>query len=65
MQLALIGRMIPQKGVYDAIRVLADLHTQRGLDVVLVLAGTGSALSAAMSLAEQLGVGDRSDTIHG
>ena len=51
--------MVPEKGVCDAIRVLADLRTRSGMDVELVLAGSGPALAAAMSLAERLGVGDR------
>jgi glycosyltransferase involved in cell wall biosynthesis len=59
LRLALVGRMVPEKGVDDAIRVLADLHARKRLDVELVLAGSGPALPAAMSLAEQLGVGDR------
>lgn len=59
LRIALVGRMVPEKGVSDAIRLLADLHTRRGLDVALVLAGSGPALAAAMSLAERLGVGER------
>jgi glycosyltransferase involved in cell wall biosynthesis len=59
LRLALVGRMVPEKGVCDAIQVLANLHSLRGMDVELVLAGSGPALAAATSLAEQLGVGDR------
>jgi glycosyltransferase involved in cell wall biosynthesis len=59
LHLALVGRMVPEKGVIDAVRVIADLHTRRRMDVALVLAGSGPALTAAMSLAERLGVGER------
>jgi len=58
LQLALVGRMVHEKGVCDAIRVLADLRLQRGIDARLVLAGSGPALTEARALADQLGVGD-------
>ncbi len=57
-RLALVGRMVPEKGVFDAVRVLADLRRNRGLDATLVLAGAGPALADGMKLAAELGVGD-------
>jgi glycosyltransferase involved in cell wall biosynthesis len=58
LRLALVGRMVQEKGVCDAIRVLADLRLQRGIDARLVLAGSGPALTDARDLASQLGMGD-------
>ena len=59
LRLALVGRMVPEKGVCDAVRVLASLHVGRGMDAELVLAGSGPELTAAMALAKGLGVDDR------
>lgn len=59
LRLALVGRMVSEKGVFDAVQVLAELNVRRGIDVELVLAGSGSALAAALRLAEELGVADR------
>ena len=58
LRMAVVGRMVPEKGVGDAIGVLADLHLRMGMEVELVLAGSGPALAPAISLADQLGVGD-------
>ncbi len=55
-RLALIGRMVQEKGVCDAVRVLADLRRHRAVDASLVLAGSGPALADAMKLADDLGV---------
>jgi len=59
LRLTLVGRMVPEKGVCDAVRVLASLHVGRGMDAELVLAGSGPELTAAMALAKGLGVDDR------
>ena len=59
LRLALVGRMVREKGVCDAVRVLAGLHVGKGMDVELVLAGSGPQLTAAMALAKELGVDDR------
>ena len=59
LRLALVGRMVPEKGVCDSVRVLADLHAGKGMDAELVLAGSGPELTSAMALARQLGVQDR------
>jgi glycosyltransferase involved in cell wall biosynthesis len=59
LQLALVGRMVPEKGVVDAVRVLADLRSGPGLDARLVLAGAGPALADALRLADVLGVAQR------
>jgi glycosyltransferase involved in cell wall biosynthesis len=55
-QLALVGRMVREKGVSDAVQILAELRFRRGMDVRLVLAGSGPALAEAMRLARQVGV---------
>jgi glycosyltransferase involved in cell wall biosynthesis len=59
LRLALVGRMVHEKGVCDAVRVLADLYLGKGMDAELVLAGSGPELTAAMVLAKELGVSDR------
>ena len=61
LRLALVGRMVREKGVCDAVRVLAGLHVGTGMDAELVLAGSGPELTAAMALAKELGVDDRVD----
>lgn len=55
--LALVGRLVPEKGPLDAVRVLARVHAAR--PARLLLAGTGPLERAARSLAASLGVGDR------
>lgn len=55
-RLALVGRMVPEKGILDAVRVLADLRRNRGLDACLVLAGAGPALAGGIRLAAELEV---------
>jgi glycosyltransferase involved in cell wall biosynthesis len=58
-RMALVGRMVPEKGVRDAVRVLADLRGRRSVDASLVLAGAGPALDDGIRLAAELEVGDR------
>jgi len=59
LRLALVGRMVREKGVCDAVRVLEFLHVGKGMDVELVLAGSGPELTAALALGRELGVNDR------
>jgi len=58
-RMALVGRMVPEKGIRDAVRVLADLRVKRSVDASLVLAGAGPALADGIRLAAELGVGDK------
>jgi glycosyltransferase involved in cell wall biosynthesis len=53
--LLLAGRLVPEKGVLDAVRVLASLARP----AQLLLAGSGSAAADARALADRLGVGAR------
>jgi glycosyltransferase involved in cell wall biosynthesis len=55
--LALVGRLVPEKGVVDAVRVLAELHTVR--PARLVLMGAGPEETQAMRLADSIGIADR------
>jgi glycosyltransferase involved in cell wall biosynthesis len=55
--LALFGRLVPEKGVRDAVRVLARVNAIRPSR--LVLAGSGPEEVPARELAAALGVGDR------
>ena len=55
--LALFGRLVPEKGVRDAVRVLARVHEEH--PARLVLAGSGPEAASARELAERLGVADR------
>jgi glycosyltransferase involved in cell wall biosynthesis len=59
LRLALVGRMVPEKGVLDAVRVLADLRRSHGVDAWLTLAGSGPSLAEGMRLAGELGVADQ------
>jgi glycosyltransferase involved in cell wall biosynthesis len=52
--LALVGRLVPEKGVADAVRVLAGLHAVR--PTVLLLVGSGPEADRARTLAADLGV---------
>lgn len=54
--LGLVGRLVAEKGVQDAVRVLAAVRTER--PARLVLAGTGPELEPALRLAERFGVRD-------
>ena len=55
--LALVGRLVPEKGVRDAVRVMAELNTVR--PARLVLMGAGPEETEAVSLAASIGVADR------
>lgn len=52
--LGLVGRFVPEKGVTDAVRVLAALTRKRPARLVLV--GAGPELVSARALADSLGV---------
>ena len=54
--LALVGRLVPEKGVLDAIQVLAAVRQER--KAVLRLVGEGPDRARAQRLADDLGVGD-------
>lgn len=56
VRLGLVGRLVPEKGVTDAIRVLAHLRAQRPAHLVVI--GSGPEEEAARSLARELGVAD-------
>ena len=58
--LALVGRLVPEKGVADAVRVLAGVHAVR--PARLLLRGGGPEEVRARELAASLGVADRLDT---
>lgn len=55
--LALFGRLVPEKGVRDAVHVLARVNAVRPTRLVLV--GAGPEERTAWELATALGVGDR------
>ena len=55
--LALIGRLVPEKGVRDAVHVLARVNAER--PARLVLAGSGPEEGPARELAAAFGVADR------
>lgn len=55
--LGLVGRLEPEKGVDDAVRVLAALHEV--VPARLLVVGEGRAAPAARRLAAELGVADR------
>src|ERR1039458_3174171 len=55
--LVLVGRLVPEKGVADAVRTLAPVHAMRPARLMLI--GSGSEAGPAMALASSLGVGDR------
>lgn len=52
--LGLVGRLVPEKGVLDAVRVLAALRLVRPARLLVV--GTGPELGRALKLAAELGV---------
>lgn len=54
--LGLVGRLVSEKGVLDAVRVLANLRQTRAARLVLV--GSGPEEGAARTLAGELGVAD-------
>jgi glycosyltransferase involved in cell wall biosynthesis len=55
--LGLFGRLVPEKGVTDAVRILARMHAAR--PTRLVVAGSGPEEAAARELASSLDVADR------
>ena len=55
--LALFGRLVPEKGVQDAVRVLARVNQER--PARLILTGAGPEAGPAGELARRLGVLDR------
>jgi glycosyltransferase involved in cell wall biosynthesis len=59
--LGLFGRLVPEKGVLDAVHVLAWLHTQRATRLIVV--GGGPEETSARRLASELGVADHFDVI--
>jgi len=59
--LGLFGRLVPEKGVVDAVRILARVHAVRPAQLVVV--GSGSEEARARSLAAELGVADRLDLL--
>ena len=57
--LGLVGRLVPEKGVRDAVRVLASVRRVRPARLRVV--GSGSELKPALELAASLGVADAVD----
>jgi len=55
--LMLAGRLVPEKGVDDAVRTLARVHAIRPARLVVI--GSGPEAARARELASSLGVGDR------
>ncbi len=55
--LAFVGRLVPEKGIADAVRVLASLAVDR--PARFLVCGEGPAAGRARTLAESLGVADR------
>jgi glycosyltransferase involved in cell wall biosynthesis len=54
IRLGLVGRLVPEKGVTDAIRMLAEVLRHRPARLVVI--GTGPEEGPARALAQQLGV---------
>jgi glycosyltransferase involved in cell wall biosynthesis len=61
LRLGFVGRLVPEKGVWDALRVLAYLHKIRPTRLVAV--GGGPEEAALRQLAAMLGVADRFDLV--
>jgi glycosyltransferase involved in cell wall biosynthesis len=59
--LALFGRLVPEKGIRDAVHVLACVNAVRPARLVLV--GEGPEEASARDLAAALGIGDRLDVL--
>ena len=55
--LALVGRLVPEKGVTDAVRTVARIHAER--PARLVICGSGPEGAHALDLAAALGIADR------
>jgi glycosyltransferase involved in cell wall biosynthesis len=56
LHMLLVGRMLPEKGVLDAVRTLAEVR--RHVPATLTLVGEGPQTEAAGQLAAELGVAD-------
>jgi glycosyltransferase involved in cell wall biosynthesis len=59
--LALVGRLVPEKGVLDAVRVLAGVNAARPARLVCI--GSGPEEASARALAARLGLTDRLDVL--
>src|SRR5581483_519900 len=59
LRLLHVGRLVPEKGVLDAVDVLAELRKHR--DATLVIVGDGPERRAAQQRAVRLGVADALD----
>lgn len=57
LQLLLVGRLVPHKGVLDAVEVLAGVRAA-GVDAALTLVGSGPEGGRARSRADELGIGE-------
>ena len=61
IELGFFGRLVPEKGVIDAVHVLARLNARRPARLVIV--GDGPERSRALDLADFLGVSDRVEIV--
>lgn len=59
--LLLVGRLVPEKGVLDSVRLLAELANR--VPVRLVIVGRGPAAAPAERLAQELRVADRLELV--
>ncbi|MBA2461062.1 MAG: glycosyltransferase family 4 protein [Actinobacteria bacterium] len=59
--LGLFGRLVPEKGVVDAVQILAQVHAVRPTRLVVV--GSGPEEASVRALAAQLSVSDRLDLL--
>ncbi len=59
--MALFGRLVPEKGVADAVRILARVHASRPTRLIIV--GSGPEEATARLLAAELGVADRLEVL--
>ena len=59
--LGLVGRLVPEKGLLDAVEVTARLHRARPTRLLVV--GSGPDLPLARDRAAQLGIGDRLEVV--
>jgi len=57
----LVGRMVPEKGVVDAVRVLSAVHAVRPARLVLI--GSGPELERCRRTAAELGLGERVEVV--
>jgi glycosyltransferase involved in cell wall biosynthesis len=61
VHLIFVGRLIPAKGLRDAVLALAEVLSQR--QAVLAVVGEGPELPGILTLAEQLGLSDHIDMV--